>query len=340
MKRATIRAAATILAAALVFTLAACAAGENNKSATFTAMDTVVTLTVWGDGADSAIEEAKQIISALESELSVTAPESAVARANAGERVVLGDDGAALLRRALGMGETTGGALDVTVYPLVRAWGFTTGEYRVPSKEEIDSLLPLVGSAHVRLADDGSLSLDEGTMIDLGAVAKGYAADIICERLRAEGIEAALVNLGGNVQTLGAKADGEPWRIAIASPEGDGNACVVECGGGAVVTSGSYQRYFEANGKRYCHIIDPATGYPADNGLDSVTVVGESGFECDALSTAMYVLGKDGAIEYWREHGGFEMILIADRGVFATAGIAPALTLTGAYAGSELTVVE
>ena len=290
------RAAAILVAAALIFSLAACSAGYDKKTATFTAMDTVVTLTAWGDGANDALAEASRIISALESELSVTDSGSAVARANRGETVTLGKDAAALLRGALEKCEATGGALDVTVYPLVRAWGFTTGENRVPEQSEIDALLSLVGSEHVRLSDDGTLTLDDGTMIDFGAVAKGYASDLVCAALRERGVEAAIVNLGGNVQTVGRKPDGERWKIAVVSPDGNGSACIVTTDGGAVVTSGSYQRYFESDGKRYCHIIDPATGYPVDNGLLSVTVIGESGFECDALSTALFVMGKDAAI--------------------------------------------
>ena len=333
------RAAAILVAAALIFSLASCAPDEQKKNVTFTAMDTVVTLTAWGDGANDALAEAREIISALEGELSVTDPESAVARANGGETVTLGKDAAALLRLALGKCGATGGALDVTVYPLVRAWGFTTGENRVPEQSEIDALLSLVGSEHVRLGEDGTLSLEGGAMIDFGAVAKGYVSDLVCAALRERGVEAAIVNLGGNVQTVGKKPDGKRWEIGIASPDGEGSACVVSTDGGAIVTSGSYQRYFEEDGRRYCHIIDPATGYPVDNGLLSVTVIGESGFECDALSTALFVLGRDGAIAYWREHGGFDMILIDESGVSATAGIAPDVELAGGYADGELTVV-
>ena len=338
MSKRTVRAAAIVFAAAVVFSLAACASGEK-ESATFTAMDTVVTLSAWGGGAGDALAKARQTIESLESELSVTDPASAVARANAGETVALGENASALLRRALEMSEATHGALDVTVYPLVRAWGFTTGEYRVPPQSEIDSLLSLVGSERVHLGEDGSLSLEGGAMLDLGAVAKGYAADLVCEVMAELGVEAAIVNLGGNVQTVGKKPDGERWKIAVASPDGEGSACVLSTDGAAVVTSGSYQRYFEQDGKRYCHIIDPKSGYPVDGDLLSVTVIGESGFECDALSTALFVLGEDGAISYWREHGGFEMILVTGRGVSATAGIAPDVVLSGAYADGELTVI-
>ena len=303
-------------------------------------MDTVVELSAWGDSADDALAEARRIVSDLESELSVTAPESAVARANRGERVNFSGASAGLCRRSLEMCAATGGALDITVYPLVRAWGFTTGEYRVPAQSEIDALLPLVGYDRVSFANDGALSLADGAMIDFGAVAKGYVSDLICESFREAGVEAALVNLGGNVQTVGKKPDGGKWKIGIASPTGEGSACVIETDGGAVVTSGSYQRYFERDGKRYCHIIDPKSGFPVDNGLLSITVIGESGFDCDALSTAMFVLGEDGAVAYWREHGGFEMILITERGVSATAGVAPVISTVGEYAQSEIAVIE
>jgi thiamine biosynthesis lipoprotein len=192
----------------------------------------------------------------------------------------------------------------------------------------------------VTLGEDCSLSLEDGTMIDLGAVAKGYTGDLLCEALEKRGVRAAIVNLGGNVQTYGKKPDGSRWKIGIASPDGEGSACTVMTNGAAIVTSGAYERYFEKDGRRYCHIIDPSNGRPVDGDLLSVTVIGENGFECDALSTAMFVLGKDGAISYWREHGGFEMILITEKGVSATSGIASDVELCGAYAKTELTVVE
>ena len=307
-------------------------------------MDTVMSVSVWGDGADEALAGARRVVEALERELSVTEPTSAVARANAGDRVTLSASAADLCRRSLEMCAATDGALDISVYPLVRAWGFATGETaadgadRVPPQSEIDSLLSLVGYDRVSLSDDGALSLAAGAMIDFGAVAKGYAADAICTELSSRGVGAALVDLGGCVKTLGEKPDGSPWVIGVASPNG-GNACTLTPGERAVVTSGSYERYFEADGRRYCHIIDPKTGYPVDNSLLSVTVIGESAFECDALSTALFVLGEDGAIRLWRERGGFEMILITEHGVSVTAGIAPSVALAGDYAGGELTVI-
>ena len=146
--------------------------------------------------------------------------------------------------------------------------------------------------------------------IDLGAVAKGYIGDLVADMLRERGITSVLLNLGGNVQAVGAKPDGSPWRIGVRDPLADGNLGVLEITDQAVVTSGGYERYFtDADGSVYWHILDPQTGYPARNGLISVTVVSSEGKKSDALSTALFVMGTEGAAEYWRTHGSFEMLL-------------------------------
>ena len=163
---------------------------------------------------------------------------------------------------------------------------------------------------------------EKGVELDLGAVAKGYTGDQLMALLAREGIASAIVELGGNVQALGTKPDGSPWRVAVRDPAGDGSVGVVEVVDQAVVTSGGYERYFEEDGVRYWHIIDPATGWPARSGLASVTVVGESGLLCDGLSTALFVMGREGALEHWRQHRDFEAVLVSEDGsVTITAGL-------------------
>jgi thiamine biosynthesis lipoprotein len=158
--------------------------------------------------------------------------------------------------------------------------------------------------------------------IDLGSVAKGYTGDRVIELLRENGVTSALLNLGGNVQALGTKPDGSPWRVAVQDPSGDGCLGVLEIDDQAVITSGGYERYFVEDGVTYWHIIDPADGAPARSGLISVTIVGDSGLLCDGLSTSLFVMGLEDAAQFWRENGGFEAVFVTESGqILITEGL-------------------
>lgn len=285
-------------------------------------MDTVMEVTVYGSGAADAAEEAERAIRRLEGLWSVTGENSEVSRLNRGETVELSTETADLLRRSLSLSEETGGALDPFLYPLTRLWGFTTGEYRVPSREEIDGLLEERASGSLSLEGDrASLA---GLELDFGAVAKGYAAQNAAELLRERGISSALLSLGGNVQTVGNKEDGSLWRIGVRDPQGEAGEYlgVLSVGEAAVVTSGAYQRYFEEDGVCYGHILDPETGQPAESGLASVTVVAEDGLLADGLSTALYVMGLEEAAEFWRSRDDFEAVLVDGEGkIYVTEGL-------------------
>ena len=222
-------------------------------------------------------------------------------------------------------------------FHLVRAWGFTMGEfeagkrYPVPAVSVTDALLEQVDYRKIR-QDGTRVTLPEGMEIDLGAVTKGYAGREVAEFLRENGVTSALLNLGGNVQTVGAKPDGSPWRVAVQDPESDGYAGILEIVDCAAVTSGGYQRYFVGtDGETYWHIMDPSTGRPARNGLLSVTIVAEDGALCDALSTALFVMGAEKAEAFWRhtqtqpDGRAFGMVLVTeDREILVT----PDLTFT------------
>lgn len=200
----------------------------------------------------------------------------------------------------------TNGTLDISVYPIVRAWGFTTGSYKVPSEEELTSLLPLVDYTNVQYDEvTGEVILPAGMEIDLGSIAKGYAGQQAAELLREKGVTSALLNLGGNVQTIGSKPDGGAWQIAVKNPHNKEPMMVVSVRDKAVVTSGGYERYFEQDGKTYWHIMDPKTGRPADSGLLAVTVIGEDGAMCDGLSTSLFVMGLEKAAALWAESSDF-----------------------------------
>ena len=302
-------------------------------------MDTAMRLTVYGQGAGEAAGLARERVLELEALLSVTDENSDICAANRNGGGVLHADTAALLERSLALCGETGGALDVSVYPVVRAWGFTTGAYRVPEEAELAALLERVD--YTRISLEGTvLTLPEGMELDLGAVAKGWTGDRLMELLRREGITSAIVELGGNVQALGSKPDGSPWRVAVQAPEG-GYAAALEIVDKAVVTSGGYQRFFEQDGEIYWHIIDPAAGQPARSGLASVTVVAEEGTLCDGLSTALFVMGADRAAEFWRETGDFDFVLLDEEGgVTITEGLEDSFSLCGEWAGRPLEVLR
>ena len=251
------------------------------------------------------------------------------------------EDTGRLLSFALEMAKETDGALEPTLYPVLTAWGFTTDENQIPPAERIESLLASVGYDRVMLAD-GTVTLKEGMMLDPGAVGKGYAGDETEQILRENGITSALLDIGGNIQAVGSKPDGSDWRLGIRSPFGeeDGVLGVLRISDRAVVTSGNYERYFIGeDGVRYGHIIDPDTGYPVDNGLASVTIIAKEGKLCDALSTALFVMGAEQAVLYWESRRDFDMLLVTeDREIYVTEEIKRRFDLRDEY--KDMTVHE
>lgn len=282
------------------------------------AMDTYMQLDIYGDGAQP--DEVKAEIERLDKLLSATDKESDIFALNQNGEAELDGDTAALIKRSLELCEETDGCLDITVYPLVEEWGFIDKNYKIPEQSTIDSLLKNTGFGRVE-QNGNKVKIPSGFKLDLGAVAKGYAADKANEMLRAAGVDSALLNLGGTVLAYGKKQDGGSWRVGITDPDNTASYMgVVECEDKIVVTSGNYERYFEgSDGKTYCHIIDPKTGYPADNGITSVTVISDDGTKNDALSTALFVMGKDTAVQFCKTHSGFDcVILTADKKAYVT----------------------
>lgn len=303
----------------------------------FFAMDTFFSLKAYGPGGEEALEQAQEKVGELEQVFSVMVEGSDVWRVNhaarqsaehaaEGTAVTVGPDVLSVVGTALQLGAETGGALDITIYPVLREWGFTGDVFRVPEAERLKRLLERVDYRQVEIdREKSAVCVPEGVQIDLGSLAKGYTGDCLTELLRQEGVVSAILDLGGNVQTLGRKPDGSLWQVAVRNPfDAGGVLGVLEIEDKAVVTSGSYERYFTGeDGRDYWHILDPADGYPADNGLVSVTVAGESGILCDGLSTALFVMGRDKAISYWREKQDFDMILVTDEGkLYITEGLA------------------
>ncbi len=329
---------------AILLCLTACSkqSQTTEKKESFFAMDTYITFTAYGEHTESALSQAKDKITALEQLWSVTDEYSeiyAVNHAN-GQPVTVNKDTADILAFTLDMARKTDGALEPTIYPVLRAWGFTTGENRIPTDDEIKELLSQVGYGKV-MQNGNTVQLPCGMMLDLGAVGKGYAGDVIAELLRENGITSALLDIGGNIQVIGAKPDGSDWRLGIRDPFGEGNVGVLTVRDVAVVTSGSYERYFIGeDGRRYGHIIDPSTGCPAESGLASVAIIAKEGKLCDALSTSLFIMGLDKAIDYWRQNSGFEMILITESGeIHLTEGIEDIFVLDSYHSNMKVHVI-
>ena len=278
------------------------------------AMDTLMTLKAYGENRDKALGEAAVKITELEKLFSVNDEESDIWKAShsGGKTVSVSEETSEVLSFMLGISVDTDGALDPSVCPIVREWGFTTGTYKIPEQSVIDSLLDGIGYEKIKLKGN-DLTLPDGMMIDLGASAKGYTGDVVSDIFRENGIDSAVISLGGNVQAVGSRPDGSDWKVAIRDPLNESEQiCIISVSDKAVVTSGNYERFFIGeDGKRYCHIIDPSDGYPVDNGIASVTVISDSGILCDCLSTALFVMGKDKALDYQKKHGGFELIIVS-----------------------------
>ena len=291
---------------------------EQPATVSLFAMDTLMDLTVYGD--EKALQEANVLIFSLEGQVSVTDPASQIYKINQEGQGSLTGRAKDLLTQALALCQRTEGALDISVYPLVKAWGFTTGSYQVPSEARVQELLKQVDYRKIRL-DGDNVQLPEGMELDLGSVAKGYLGNLLADYFRSQGITSGILSLGGNVQAIGAKPDGSPWNVGIKDPEGGDYLGILRVTDQAVVTSGGYERFFEENGETYWHILDPKTGYPAKNGLISVTVIGRDGLVCDGLSTALFVMGLDKAQEFWRNSSDFEAVFVTDSGeIFVTQG--------------------
>lgn len=271
------------------------------------AMDTYMNIKAYGENSEKAVSQSEKEIKRLESLFSPSEPESDIYKINNLKSAEVSSDTLKILSESLKICESTNGSLDMTVYPLVKLWGFTTGEYRIPQNQEIQICLENVDYHNIKISGN-SVSVPPDCSIDLGAVAKGYSSDRIAEIFRENNIESGIINLGGNVYIYGSERE-----VSVRNPFlPDEIIGTLKVSDKSVITSGSYERYFTGdNGKNYCHIIDSKTGYPVDNGLVSVTVIGESGMYCDALSTALFVMGKEKSIEYWKKnYHEFDMILI------------------------------
>lgn len=251
------------------------------------AMDTIINLSVYGKNSETAIAEMEEEIKRLDLKFSPS------------KEFIQDEETEYITDTADKVSYLTDGAFDIRLSSVLRLWGFYDKNYKIPEDTEIQSAL-------------------EEKNYDFGGIAKGYAGDRLYEICKQNGIKSGILSLGGNIVTIGKNPDGEVWKIGIADPKNPSEYIgYTEVIDKAVITSGNYQRYFEENGKRYHHILNPKTGYPAESGLLSVTVISDSGILADALSTAFFVSGKDMVFKLYNELS-FEAVLVTTDGEIIT----------------------
>ena len=295
-------------------------------------MDTFMKLTAYGSHRAEGLKAAEAEILRLNDLFSIGVESSEIAVANSTGTSKLSPETLKVLNGALDVYSMTDGAFDITVTPLMELWGFTTGEHKVPSQDEINSVMSLAGIDKVGVdTESSSVTLSGGARIDLGGIAKGYTSQRVMEIFKENGVKSGIVSLGGNVQCLGLKPDGSKWRVAIREPWGleTNYVAIVDVEDCAVITSGGYERYFtDDEGKVYCHILDPKTGSPVESDLESVSIISKDGMLADGLSTALYIMGLDKACDFWRQNSDkFDIILIdSDGTLYISSGIYDSVT--------------
>ncbi|MDI3480916.1 MAG: FAD:protein transferase [Tepidanaerobacteraceae bacterium] len=302
---------------------------QNPVTKTNFMLDTIIRITAYGDNASEAIDRVFDRINDIQKKMTASGDDSEVIEINrkAGKDFQkVSPDTFYVIKKGIYYSESSRGRFDITIGPLVKLWGIGTDKARVPSPEEIKSALRHVNYKNVVVNEnENSVMLSKpGMALDLGAIAKGYAADEAARILKASGIKSAVVDLGGNIYVIGRKPDDSPWKIGIQNPfEPRGNTfATVDVTDKTLVTSGVYERYFIKNGKRYHHILDTSTGYPVDNGLVSVTIISDSSIDADALSTAVFALGLKDGMKYVEKMPDVEAAFVTgDRWIYTSSGI-------------------
>lgn len=292
------------------------------------AMDTYMTIKTYGDKADEAAEAAVDEITRLDKLFSTGNNESEIAILNESGSEILSKETFSIVEKSCELYKNTAGAFNIAVYPLMKEWGFTNEKYNIPDDKTIKKLLKYIDVSKIEYdANTRQVVLPRNYEIDLGGIAKGYTSARLMQIFKKYGLLGGIVSLGGNVQTYGYKSENKKWKVAVENPETsplDGDYLgVLDITDKAVITSGGYERYFEKNGKRYHHILNPKTGKPADSGLISVSIISSDGTLSDGLSTSLFIMGKQKGIKYWQKNKDkFDVVWLENDGtVTITDGI-------------------
>ena len=304
------------LSALSLFLLSGCSKDQTDQTLTYTdsLFDTVISVQIYDSDDESLIDNCKEICTKYDDMFSNTKNDSEISKINNanGQTVEVSDDTISLLKTAIHYGDISNGKFDITISPVSSLWDFQSEDPEIPDDTDIQSALAHVNYKNIQINGNQVSLTDSEAAIDLGGIAKGYIADQLKDYLESQGVEHAMINLGGNVLAIGKKPDGSDYNIGIQKPfDTTGDPITsVKIADQSVVTSGDYQRYFKKNGKIYHHILNPSTGYPYDNGLSSVTIITDSSVNADALSTTCFALGLDDGMKLVNSTDHVEAVFI------------------------------
>lgn len=231
-----------------------------------------------------------------------------------GDEITVSPETAELINQGIHLAKDTNGLFDITVGQLTDLWNFSATEPKVPADNKIKDTLPTIDYSNIHIHDTTVSLENPNTWLDLGAIAKGYIADRLSDYLIEQGVTSGIVNLGGNIVTIGTKEDGSKWSIGLEAPYSDRQEMIggIQMENMTVVTSGTYERYIEEDGRKYHHILNPTTGYPVDSDIISVSILSKQGNSamCDGYSTVCLLLGREKAEEYMKDKEGFEYCIL------------------------------
>lgn len=302
---------------------------EKPKSRSVFLLGTVCSISIFDKHSNSIMDRAFDIVKEIDLKMGMERKNSEVNLINissGSSAVQVSADTYKVITHGIAITSFSGGSFDITVGPLVSLWGIGTARAKVPSQNDINKTLGLIGIENIVLQENKNKVFlkKSGMKLDLGGIAKGYAADAVVDYLKGQGVSRAIIDFGGNIFVLGSKGENLPWRIGIQDPEKRRGAFigVLPVSNKAIVTSGKYERYLEVNGIRYHHILDTSTGSPVENRLSSVTIITHDSMTADAMSTAVIASGLTKGLKMAEEYEGLEAVLVMDdRLVYLSSGI-------------------
>ncbi len=286
------------------------------------AMDTIMDLYVYGENSNEVLNLAEKEIRRIDNMLKKDNPQGEIYILNKEKMAEVSSETADIIDFALYISNETDGAFDISISPVMDLWGFYNQKFNVPDKNDIVKELERVNYKNIKV-NENNISIKNNSQIDLGGIAKGFTSDSIIKIFKENNMKSGLISLGGNVQSFGLKPNGEKWKVGIQNP--DENSSIIgslETEESAIITSGGYQRYFEENGIKYHHIIDTKTGFPANSGIKSATVISKSGILADGFSTSLFAMGLEKSINLWKSRNDFDFIIeTSDNKIYITEGL-------------------